>query len=469
MRYKEDTRAIIARFFIGISLSISSLGIFLSNIPILDKIILFFMFITYAIMIFIGINVLKKTKTAMLIFLLLAVYLWFAFFIKLALTINFPETTWVTSTLFSPEVVSNEISGSFFTIYLGLLALPIGFLIRNNYAEKKYDESILVIKHKVFFITISGLLILRFFNQTVLNIGMPGVKPDELPIPFLTGILEMLSSAVVMSLVNLYFYSIFRLKERKGLWSAGLLMLLNVFMGLRVGYKSELVIQVLLLIYYVVDVREFLSISQRKNFLITTILCIVIVVFIYPYVNYYRTYMINGGNMTEAVNSALKDNDSGSFLVEFSSRINGIDVYYAATKLAANNNNINFFSLFNQDVMELIKFDLYGAAQDDAVTAFGTTQFSVLYLMDGVISLTLGAFIIGWGIRWLITFIPSKILKSPVAFASYLPSFCLLCISFLSSGGEMLLFIKKLFIVIVSLFIAEKVCYVKKRNHRVGL
>lgn len=453
----KDKRIALSKLFVAVALFFSIVGIFIADIPLVEGVTISIMFILLALSHFYGFYALKNDKPVLLIFMIFCLYVWIAFPIKLMLAVYDPMTTWLSYSFFSPATVKNDLPGAFMNIFPGLLLLFTGFyfLHGKNRQIDKYNS--MRINH-VFFITlIIGLMALRLFNQLVLNIGLPGVKPNSISIPLVTGVLELLSRPVLMASVNLYLYYVLRLSDKKGIWIALLLAIANIVLGLRVGYKSELVLQGLLLIYYFFEVSPHLSKANRKFISLFTVLLLVSTVVIYPLVNNYRSYLLSGKDFSAAIDSAQKRSETqhSSFSLDFLNRINGIDAFYAATKLGQGR-EFGLGSLFNDNVMDLIKEKLYGSEKDKAVTAFGTTQFSVFYLVGGVGFLSLGCFITGWVIRWSSNYLRRKIFKLPFTFQAYLPLFCILWIKLLSSGGNMELYIKELILVIVCLAFMER-------------
>lgn len=453
----KDKRISLSKLFVFFALFFSIVGIFIVDIPLIEGVTLSIMFLLLALSNFYGFYALKNDKPVLLIFLLFCLYVWIAFPIKLILTVYDPMTTWLSYSFFSPDTVKKNLPGAFINIFPGLLLLFAGFYVLHRRIRHIDKYNSMQINH-VFFITIIiGLMALRLFNQLELNIGLPGVKPNVISIPLLTGVLELLSRSVLMALVNLYLYYVLRLSDKKGIWIALLLAIINIILGLRVGYKSELIFQSLLFIYYFFEVSPYLSKANRKFVLLFTLVLLISTIVIYPLVNNYRDYLLSGKNFSAAIDSAQAKakKQNSSFALDFLNRINGIDAFYAATKLGQGR-EFGLDSLFNDNVMDLIKEKLYGAEKDNAVTAFGTTQFSVFYLVGGVGFLSLGSFIVGWVIRWSSNFLRQKVFRLSFTFQAYLPLFCILWVKLLSSGGDIELYIKELFLVILCLAFMER-------------
>lgn len=453
----KDNRIVLTKLFVAIALFFSVVGIFIAGIPLMESMTLSLMFIVLAFTNFYGFYALKSDKPALLIFILLCLYVWIAFPLKLMFVVADPTISWLSYSFFAPDVIKKELPNAFVRVFPGLLLLFVGFYLFHSKSKPNHKINNVRINHILFISAIIGLMALRVFNQLVLNLGVPGVKPNVIDIPFITGILELLSRPVLMALVNMYLYYVLRLRYKKGIWIAFLLAVVNIILGLRVGYKSELVLQVILLVYYFYELSPYLSKTNRKIIPLSIFILSAFAIVIYPLVNNYRFYLLSGSDVASAIERSQTQSeiDHDSVALSFLNRVNGVDVFYAATKLGEGG-EFGLESLLNRDVMELMKESLYGDDKDEAITAFGTTQFSVFYLVGGVVFLSISCFIIGWVIRWCSVYLRTKVFKLNYTYHAYLPLFCILCVKLLSSGGNILLYVKEMFLVVLCMVFMEK-------------
>ncbi|MFK5892765.1 MAG: hypothetical protein QM504_06060 [Pseudomonadota bacterium] len=454
---QDDIRIQITKYFVAIVFVVSALGMFFTDQPLNEAPVLIAMFCMLAVISYAGLFVLRNDSSGSLVFSLLCLYVWVAFPFKLMLAINAPEALWIAKLLMDPKVIRNEIAGSFVTVFPALFFLLLGLIAFHKNRHRKNKYIITKINHKIFISVIVSILCLRVFNQIVLGIGLPSVTPPTLSIPYLSGVLDMLSRPVLLAMVNIYFYYVIRLNDRKKILLSFVFLLINVALGLRVGWKSELVLQGLLLIYYSFDVFPYLSKTSRKFMIVGTASVIVITVMLYPLINHYRNNLLHGKDFSQAVESAQKKSEvqSESISLSFLNRINGISEYYIAIKLGEGK-EFGYDALLDGSVMDLIKEKLYGADKDKAVTAFGTTYFSVVYLIGGGIFLIVFGFIVGWVIRWGLMLLRYNVFKSEFTLQAYLPFFCILWVKLLSSGGLVLLPMKELFLVTICLVFVER-------------
>jgi len=456
---KNDKRVQLTKYFIAAALIITVGGMFAPNKVADDSYLVIVMFMVMAITMYSGFFALKNDNVSSLIFSLLSLYVWVAYPFKLMIALNYPASLWISEGLVDPNMVAEEIAGSFITVFPSLFCFLLGLFIFHRVRYKKSNYEIVKINHKTFIVVIILLICIKVFSQVVLNIAMPGVTPTVLPIPYLTGILSLISKHVLFAVVNLYFYYVIRLNDRKRVLTPLLFIMINVLLSLRVGYKGEMVIQGLLLIYYYFDAYRYLSKSTRKLIGVVTISMVMFAVIVYPLVNAYRHSILIGADFSEAVETAQKNSDSHgqdkSKFLSFIDRINGISEFYGVTKIGEGR-EFGFGAIFNDSVMDLAKEKLYGADKDKAKTAFSATYFSVFYLVGGDLLLVISGFIAGWAIIWSLMFIRYKVFKSSFTFYAYLPLVCILWVKVLASGGNLLLPMKELMLVVICLFLLEK-------------
>jgi len=453
----SDKRILFTKYFIASVFVITVVGMFTTEKSVSESFVLIATFLVLAVINYIGFYVLRNDVSGSLVFALLCLYIWVAFPLKLMVAVNDPAALWISKNIVDPDMVKAEIAGSYLSLFPALAFLFIGLFMFHwtNRAKKEYQMQ--KISNKLFISVIIALMGLRIFNQTILNIGVPGVEPTALPVPYLSGVLELMARPVLMALVNLYFYYVIRLNDRKAIWISLLLLLLNIVLGLRVGYKSELVLQGLLLVYYSFEVFPYLSKINRKLMMTATAGLISLILVLYPIINHYRSYLLSGMDISQAIESAQKraEDNKESFALSFLNRVNGIGEFYAATKLGSGR-DFGFSALLDNSVMDLIKEKLYGSEKNRATVAFGTTAFSVIYLVGGGIFLIVFSFIVGALIRGSVVILKYKVFRSGYTFQAYLPLLCILWVKLLASGGGMALYMKELFLVVVCLALLER-------------
>lgn len=461
----SDKRASFAQAFNALALVSALVGIIMSDRSSEDQLTLLVLITIFALIIGGGQFLLRHNNAASLMFAVLSVYVWIAYPLKVILMIHDPMASWVSHQLFDGNTVRREIVGAFYTVIPGIIALFLGFLIGGKSRSWDRDGKV-VLRHSYFIAIILALMFLKLFVQTFLDIGLPGVKPQMVGVPLIAGLLDLLSRPTLFVIVNLYFYCVLRLNERRGLLLGLCLILVNVLLAVRVGWKSELVIQGLIIGFYLVDVYGHMEPRRRRFVGIAAIVIMVATINLYTFVAEYRNYIVSGRTMSEAIEKAEdreKKSMSSLSLAPIYNRINGIDAYYAAIKLGRGK-TFPLESLVSDNVMDLIKEKLYGSEKDKAVTAFGTTQFSVLYLIGGEPLLVAGCFGLGLMFRCLAMWIKDKLLTFDSTFHAYLPFLCILWVKVLSAGGMLLLYFKELVLILGCLYCIERLCYQRQKT-----
>ncbi len=467
MGKSSDKRILFTKVFVGMALFFSLLTVLILDIKQEDQAPLILMISIFAMLNFFGFALLWQNKSASLILGALSLYFWIAYPGKLLLTLLNPQSAVFLLEFLRPEVIQNEIVDAFHTVFPGLIALLAGFLIGRNNIHANYSSTHYVLRHKFFIAIITCLMLLKIFIQTFLDIGLPGITPKELPIPFLVGFLALITRTTLFAIVNLYFYSVLRLGEHKKILIATSLLIINILLALRVGWKFELALQGFLIAYYILDPNVYKSMAktQRRLISLLTLLCIISMITLYPLVNVYRNNLLAQQEFSEAIarTEVASKEKTASSLFSILDRIPGIREFYLAIKLGAGK-NFPLNSLLNGTVPDLIKKRLYGRDKDKAITAFATTLLAVFYLIGGVPFLTLGCFIVGWSIRWTASYINNRIFLSSITFDAYLPFFIIAWVGILVTGGSILLLIKGFALVLGCLFVIERVCYSKEAN-----
>lgn len=459
----NDKRVQLTKYFIAVVFVITAGGMFVPDKVAGEAYLAIVMFFILALTMYVGLYSLRNNTVGSLIFSLLSLYIWVAYPFKLMIAVNYPESLWISEGLVDYKIVGEEIVGSFNVVFPSLMFLLLGLFLFHRKRYVKSDFVINKINHRIFIAVIILMICIKVYAQVVLNIAVPGATPTVLPIPYLTGVISLLSKHVLFAVVNLYFYYVIRLNDKKNVLLPLVFILINVVLSLRVGYKGEMVIQGLLLIYYYFDAYRYLSKSTRKLIGIITVSMIIFAVLVYPLVNAYRHSILIGADFSDAVEVAQKQSESKSKskFLSFIDRINGVSEFYAVTKLGEGR-EFGFGAIFNDSVMDLAKEKLYGSDKDKAKTAFSATYFSVFYLVGGDVLLIVSGFIAGWVIRWSLMFIRFNVFKSSYTFYAYLPIVCILWVKVLASGGNLMLPMKELMLIVICLFWLEKYATIRK-------
>ena len=427
-----------------------------------DAVILFaevMLFFGFCFLIMLG----NKRSDALVFFVaFFSAYLYLAYVIKGVLTRSDPGSLWVTGEFFPASVVATEIVEHLLVIFPSFIALFVGLWLGNSLIpSKNFREKAFKIDHRLVVFSIVSLVLLRVISQEVLGIGIPGHRSTFFSVPFITGILDLLTRPGLMAAINLYFYLSLRSNDRKGVYYSIAFMIVNIALGLKVGYKTELVLQMVVLIYYLSVSDVYISKNVRSKIYLYSFVLFLVLILIYPLVNQYRQYRLTGYDFSSSVEKTLehreKDRDNKGAIKSIFDRFNGVGAYYAAVKLGEGS-EYGLSAFFSGEVMDLIKLRLYGYDKDSAVTAFGTTQFSVMYLSGGVVGLYIGCFFIGLTLQSLFNLVRNLSHRSSLFMSSYLPLYGILGLQFINSGGNVLLYLKEFILVVAVLYFIGTKC-----------
>lgn len=400
---------------------------------------------------------------------MLSIFLLITYPIKALLTVYMPETAGIATKVVLLGTIKTDIIRYLGDVMPGLIAMLLAFRFTpalptrtRTVTERSKKSSDLLLIYAIML-----LLIMRLFGQIWLNIGLPGVTPKQLPIPYLTGIIDLTTRSVLFALINIYLmYKLFEGKERK-VFLAFVFCLINIALGLRTGYKTELVFQTALIGIYFLQTHQSLSYKLKTRLAtFAATLCLSMLI-IYPLVNTYRQQLISGQSTSQSfakVADTLGD-DQSNFFTNFLSRLNGVTEYYLAVKLAQPE-KVSISALFNTDIMNSIKTALYGNDAKYATTAFGTTQFSAFKIIGGTPGLILGGLIMGALMRLTIEFNAKYLFKYAATVAAMTPIFSLFWLRLISSGGALELFAKEFFLLITCCYLIEGYCYTRPTKRK---
>lgn len=406
----------------------------------------------------------SEQMSVLVIFMLGAVSLGFA--LKLPYLINHPELSWVAQSLLNVTDVQSLAVPMYALFSVGYASFLFGFWLHpaSIYNSGNGFTPASLIKIKGMFAVMMALFGLKVFAQSFFNIGLAGVRQMDLGIPYLTGIISLLTGPCIFMLVNITLFCALTLRKRSNIIIALLFVFMEVSLSLVAGYKHQLVFELAILLIYILIFKELIPVRVRQKLIIIFTLFGMILVVIYPYVNYYRYALLQNHGLYESVQIALINGNASekTFILEFLNRINGLENFLVALfYLEGKVNGISF--LFSTEISSAFKVFIYGDRAPDALTAFGLTQFSALYLSMGIGGLIIGPFLFSFiSVRLYNAVLTSKYL-SPVIIKAFTPILAIFFVKVMLSGGGLLLFMKE-FLVIVSGAFAMSYLFVKKSS-----
>lgn len=405
----------------------------------------------------------KRAEMSVLVTLIM-LFIAIGFVIKLPFLIAFPESSWISRSLVPSEVAAVLAGPSYLLFSLGYLSFVAGLWM---HPKRSVGASLLRTerhsgKLELLYLVLICLIMLRIVAQYLLGIGLPGVIPTYLGIPYLTGIVSLLAGPGCFAMANIVFYLAASSGRLKHLGISGLLLLLVISTSVLVGWKQELIFGPVILFFYFMELQHLFSPSTRRLLLVIGALLSGLVLTIYPFVNEIRFALLSGSSLVEAIlDGIVNTNDNDKMVViEILNRITGLDAFVAAITVL-DTGSLGIASFFGSGINDAFKEVVFGRNYEDVATAFGITQFAALYLIGGIAGLGVGSFTLGFIFSRTFNFLINlKYLKNSVKKA-LVPLLALFFVNQLLGGGSVLLSLKELFITIIvasviSLMTAER-------------
>ena len=393
---------------------------------------------------------------------LLSVYISFAYSLKCGVLLNFPDISWLARFAVFSSITPEDLADAFCLSAVGTLSLSLGTVApslmhspkreRARPRQGRVEARIIAMPAPRLKALIAGawlVLALKAAVQKIYDIGLPGVLPTELPVPYLTGIIAILIGYCLILITNAALFFSLKARNRSFVVWALAAVLCNIYLDVSVGYKLSLVMEVVILSFYA---RILIPHNGRKNAFLTYGILIaagLLVCSIFPYINNYRYALIGGSSGWEAVNSAIYYTHSreSSAVIDMFNRINGVDNFLGAVLLADGAQfsiGYLFDSGLNREFIGLV------LGRRDLVTAFGLTQFGALYIIGGPFLLTGGSFVLGVALRLLSSILLRSGGRFDGGYAAVAPVITAFWLKLLFSSGDLLLLGKELLLIWVT-------------------
>lgn len=394
----------------------------------------------------------RKSAEMSVLVALLMLFIAIGFVIKLPFLIAFPELSWISASLMSPEVVAVLAGPSYLLFSLGYLSFVAGLWMhpKRSVGDSLRPTKRYAINFQLLYLILICLIMLRIVAQYLLGIGRPGVIPTYLGIPYLTGIVALLSVYGCFAMANIVFYLAVHSGRLKHLLISGLLLLVVISTSVLVGYKQELIFEMLIMFVYLMELKYLLPSSTRRILLVTGALVSGLFLMIYPYVNEFRWALLEGASLFEGIFEAINSETANdkTLAIELLNRITGLDAFVAAITLL-DTASLGITSIFGSGINDAFKEVVYGGSYEEIVTAFGITQFAATYLIGGVVGLGVGSFLLAFVIaRAFIIIVNLKYLNDKVK-KSLVPILAVFFVKINLGGGNLALDFKELFVTIL--------------------
>lgn len=383
---------------------------------------------------------------------MIVLYLWCAYPGKLALLLHGSGKSWLLEMPFLASVATADFVSAFVVVGPAVVGAIVGFCAMPDRGQR--FTALAPVNSSFLVFTSLALLIVKLVIQTTLQIGIPGVAPRDLGVPFISGVLAFATGFLLIVVANIGLFdalvggSSHRIRISLGVVTCAVLS------DLWVGYKQALVMEVILVpLYYIL---AFASRQRRKVLLRgVTWLCVAVATLVmYKYVNDYRFARLRGEDFFAAVSSALWHVTASeqSSTVGFLNRINGVDNFYAAMVLR-NRFTFGAGALLDQSLSDTFNYLLYRSER--VHTSFGLTQFGAMYAVGGSALLLFGSAALGLVMRVLL--VALRRVAGYQSWATALtPLFGFWCIEVFFAGGMLMLYVKEALFIGIVVYLLRK-------------
>ena len=436
--------------------------IVINNFPLLDKIIAIMLMAVLLQLTEYGYKINYYNGGVLLVYSVIGAYFSLGYAAKFSVLLYVSELSWLSEFSLFASIKNQDLLSTLILSMVGLICMIGGQIVSSKYFPPGSLQ--IIDSNRLLPIIIMALLVFRFFAQTYFNIGIPGKKPVEFGVPFLSGIIAFLTGPIIFLLSNINLYLKFYFKARRGgVFLALVLVFVNVLLDLYVGYKQALVWESVILLAYYFSLKNNFTSNQKFSIQFGIVAILLVAGVLYKYINLYRFALLSGQDIFSAIGSAIaySDRNESNFFMEIFNRINGIDNFYAAVTLSE---GVNFSIRAILDD-ELVRMFVGAVLSDeDAVTTFGLTQFGALNAVGGLPLMIFGGFLIGYLVNFVTRYIFCFVTKADVMSSAYAPILALFFIKFLFAGGQIILYSKELIFSLMVITLLLKFLSIGKIN-----
>jgi hypothetical protein len=423
---------------------------------------------------------LTQTRRSFEIFLLLISIItlyWVAYLSKLGFSTVLSGLYWVVPNLISEDALIGVMPEAFALSILGYVSVIIGVLIFPSRVGLLWEMHDFHPRIILLAVLLPILLAIKYGIKARYNLGVPGLEPEFLGVPYLAGFFTfIIDTGFIFTSSVLLFCGLVLGRPRLMLFGF-LLAFTNAVIDLRFGSKDTIVYQLVITAAYLVIAKRS-PISQKTDLrktekiaLISTVIIGLLVVGIYKFLNFYRFALLEGftevsiADLSTAIDVALSSDiaESKNSIMEIYNRITGLEtfatVYSLSDKLAV---DAGLTAMIDGRVVA--NFTYYILGTDSAKTLFAVTQFGYNYLSGGLAGLIIGCFFLGFTFV-LIQFLVMRMRVHNAMKLAFLPLLWVLFIFSLLGGGDMIHWMKEIVATVITFyFTARLACPLRFRR-----
>lgn len=406
----------------------------------------------------------RQSAGSMLLFGI-TVFFFIAYTTKLVLALINVNEFWVAHRLIDPERLYAILPEAYFIACIGYISIMIGVVsfplkFRFDWTVRPHLPRI-----KTLLIIASIGCAAKYYLKATFQLGVPGIEPISMGVPFLSGITTLAIRDGFLFLVNISIFLSLCGGNRGAIFLSIAIAFANAGIDLMFGSKNTILMQLVLIPIYLSILQKSLDLGQSKFINTSRLLLIlmgllgIIFVMVYKYLNFFRfALLLETSNIAQAVAIATANENaqSRSSIVELLNRFTGLETLGAVIHLREDFNvQHSFVAFFDGSVVRnFTQIVLDGV---ETRTMFSMTQFGYFYVLGGPIVMVLGSIFLGGMFAFLQYFTIKKIPVHHNMRLVFLPILWLSFVSVLLGGGNLILWVKGIVVTLALFFIFSRI------------
>ena len=401
----------------------------------------------------------------------LVVFFLIAYTAKLGLAVFYASEYWVVPRLITETDLLSILPRTYLLAATAYAALV--FTVLAAPFQHQLDWRILDFKPRITLLLTIVLigLIVKYFLKMKFSLGVPGVEPLSMGVPYLGGVLTLVLEFGFVFLVNLPIFFAFYSGSRALLGIGLVLAFGNSGIDLSFGSKDTLMYELAIIGMYMSIFGRGLTSNRRRFEKTSWIMILVLAVVgtatltIYKYLNFIRFALLyEMVDIKKAIAIAAQSQmaQDRSSIIELYNRITGLETLAAVMHLRDGfSGHMSLWSMINGSVVRFFTENTLGLTESKV--AFAMTEFGYFYVVGGTFAVIAGSILLG-GLFSAVQFFVVRYL--PVHHnikLAFLPVLWIIFVFVLLGGGNLILWTKS---VVVTLAFVQLIGSLSVRRTR---
>lgn len=338
-----------------------------------------------------------------LLTLCLIVFFWVAYTSKLGLAILIAPNFWVVPILVSEELLVTQLPYAFFMATVSYVAVLFAVLSSPWRHHIEWQIRDCKPRYMLILSLVCIGLVFKYFLKTRFNLGVPGLDPIQMGVPYLAGALAILLEFGFLFFANIPFFLALYGGRRFYLGLALLVAFMNAAIDLSFGSKDMILYQMVVTACYLFIFYQGL-VWRRAQFLVSArtlviflVIAVVGILFGYKYVNFFRYALLSGVTDISVAMQIASESDlaqSRSSIMQLYNRITGLEALSAVMYWVDGfSSSQTLLSMIDGTRMQ--NFTEMVMNGRDSNAAFSMTLVGYWYAVGGIATVLLGFLITG--------------------------------------------------------------------------